>query len=589
MKKNKEKIISIILSIIMVFFIWHNFLVSGNNIIFIFILTASYFFIKKSIMLKNKRANIIAIIIAIIFTLIELICKSINKDSTLNNVLDKWVLINFIGYFTLIWILIKNIYYFLDNFNKEKIKEYRFKIDFLNNNYYLFITFFVLIFIAWIPYLLRYYPGIVTSDSYSQIEQAIGKIALSDHHPIAHTAIISFCINIGLLIFKDINTSIALYSIVSMICMALFDSTVLLYLRRKNINKTIIIGALLFYMFYPINAIYSITMWKDILFSGIFPIFLILCNELLFNTEAFLKDCKNIFTFITISFLMIVLRHNGLYVVILSLPFFYIPLRKYWKKISIMFIGIFLVNQIFNIFMFNILKVEKGSVGEMLSIPVQQIARVEKNHRDELSEDTLNRINSIFITEKIGDYYDPGLSDPVKWKVDIQYFKQNKVEFIKVWAKLLLKYPKDYVESFISNSYGYYYPEAFSTVVSRATMDHNMGIEQKPKIEGKFVEIVDSFIDRRNVPLNSIIYSIGIGFWVTIICFGYKIYKKEYRYILIYLPIFILWLTCIASPVFCEYRYAYPIFTSILLYFSLNLTKENNSYNEIMKMDIERK
>ena len=581
MKKYKEKIIAMILSIIMVFFIWHNFLVSGNNTIFIFVLIASYFLIKNSIIIKNNRANIIASIIAIVFALIEIICKSINYDYTLNHILDKWILINFIGYFTMNFIIIKGIYNYLDIYNKEKKKKHSFKIDFLNNNYYMFVCFFLLIVIAWIPYLLRYYPGIVTSDSYSQIEQAIGTLNLSDHHPIAHTAIISLCINVGLFIFKDINTSIALYSIVSMICMALFDSTVLLYLRKKNIHKSIIIGALLFYMFYPVNAMYSITMWKDILFSGIFPIFLILCNEVLFNTENFLKDRKNMVLFVIISFLVIVLRHNGLYVVILSLPFFYIALKKYWKKLSIIFIGIFLLTQIFNLFMFNILKVEKGSVGEMLSIPAQQIARVEKNHREELSEDLLNSINSIFITEKIGDYYEPYLSDPVKWRINMQYFEEKKIEFFKVWIKLFFKYPKDYIESFISNSYGYYYPEAFSSVVSRATMDHNMGIEQKPKIEGKIVEKIDSCIDRRDIPLNAMIYSIGMGFWITCICFGYKIYKKEYKYILLYLPIFVLWLTCIASPVFCEYRYAYPIFTSILLYISLNLTKEKEGYSSV--------
>ena len=565
----------------MVVFICHNFLVSGKNIIFIFILISSFFLIKNSIIIKNKRADIIASIIAIMFALIEIICKSINYDYTLNHILDKWILINFIGYFTISFVIIKGIYYYLDIYNKEdKKKKYGFKINFLNNNYYMFVCFFLLILIAWIPYLLRYYPGIVTADSISTIEQSMGRMALSDHHPIAYTAIVSFCLNIGMLLFKNIKTSIALYSIVSMICMALFDSVVLLYLKKKNTHKTIVIGALLIYMFYPVNAIYSITMWKDILFSGLFPIFLILCNELIFHTDLFLKSKKNISVFVMVSFLMIVLRHNGLYVVVLSLPLFYIPLKKYWKKLSWMFFIIIIINQIFNTIAFSILKVEKGAIGEMISIPLQQIARVEKKHREELSEDILNRINNIFITERIGDYYDPTLSDSVKWKLDIKYIKQNKIEFLKVWMKLLSKYPKEYIESFISNSYGYYYPEAFYSVVFRKNIDYDMKIEQSPKIEGKIIEKIDSLIDKRDIPLNSMFYSIGMGFWIIIICFGYKMYKKEYKYILLYLPIFVLWLTCIASPVFCEYRYAYPIFTSILLYISLNVTKENEKIKD---------
>ena len=94
-------------------------------------------------------------------------------------------------------------------------------------------------------------------------------------------------------------------------------------------------------------------MWKDILFSGIFPIFLIFCNEIIFNTDEFFKYKKNMILFIIFSFLMIVLRHNGLYVVFLTIPFFYIVLKQYWKKLSIMIVSIIAINQIFNLIMFN--------------------------------------------------------------------------------------------------------------------------------------------------------------------------------------------------------------------------------------------
>ena len=70
------------------------------------------------------------------------------------------------------------------------------------------------------------------------------------------------------------------------------------------------------------------------------------------------------------------------------------------------------------------------------------------------------------------------------------------------------------------------------------------------------------------------LFSVGFIFWVIIVCLGYKIYKKEYKYILVYLPIGILWLTLIASPVFCEFRYAYPLFTTLPLLISLNFTKK---------------
>ena len=64
---------------------------------------------------------------------------------------------------------------------------------------------------------------------------------------------------------------------------------------------------------------------------------------------------------------------------------------------------------------------------------------------------------SLNTVENLGDNYNPILSDDVKGELNTEYFDNNKMEFIKLWAKLLIKYPKDYVESFISNSYGLHF------------------------------------------------------------------------------------------------------------------------------------
>ena len=74
-------------------------------------------------------------------------------------------------------------------------------------------------------------------------------------------------------------------------------------------------------------------------------------------------------------------------------------------------------------------------------------------------------------------------------------------------------------------------------------------------------------------------FSIGMAFWIIIISLGYRILNKDYRGILIYLPILVLWLTIVASPVFCEYRYAYPLFTALPLYLGLNFIKKGKLEN----------
>ena len=108
-------------------------------------------------------------------------------------------------------------------------------------------------------------------------------------------------------------------------------------------------------------------------------------------------------------------------------------------------------------------------------------------------------------------------------------------------------------------------------------MDHNMGIKQTPLIEGKWVEQIDGLIDARGIPVFGFVFSIGAGVLLTVIALSYTIYKKKYKYLLVYLPTFILWLTLIASPAYCEYRYAYPIFLALPVYLGMNFIKEGNN------------
>lgn len=567
MEKYKKNILAIILSLILVIFIWHKFLVSGNTVVFLLVLMAMYYFIKKVLDNENKPKCITTVTISIIFAIIEIVCTSINTDFTLNHIIDKWLVINFLGYVILSWSIISTIYTFFDNnqLMKKKINK-----SILVEPKKMFFINILLILIAWLPYFLRYFPGLLTADSCAQVAQAIGIAPLTNHHPVFHTGLIAIFLNIGINLFGNINLGVAMYTIFQMIAMATMFSIVLYYLSKKEIPLFIRIVILLFYMIYPINALFSVTMWKDVLFAGIIPIFVILQIELIFNTESFLMKKKNIAIYIIVSLLVFFMRNNGIYVAVLSMPFIAIVLRKYWKKIIPMFLGIIVIYCVLKTAIFSLLNIQNGSVAEMLSVPLQQIARVEKNHREELNDETINQINNFFECKNIGDKYNPVLSDPVKAELNTNFFNENKLEFINLWLKLLRNYFKDYVESFISNSYGYYYPEATHWVANRTMETNSMGIEQKPLIEGKIVSKIDSLIEQRNLPLISMCFSIGTAFWMIVICLGYKIYTKEYKNILIYIPIFILWLTIVASPVFCEYRYAYSLFTVLPIYISLN-------------------
>ena len=139
----------------------------------------------------------------------------------------------------------------------------------------------------------------------------------------------------------------------------------------------------------------------------------------------------------------------------------------------------------------------------------------------------------------------------------------------------MIKYPTDYIESFICNSYGYYYPEAKHWVANRTMeKDDILNLQTSPIVEIKAVKKIDSYIEKREVPFISMLFSIGFIFWIITICFVYCIYKKEYRKLLIYIPVIMLWVTTLASPVFCEFRYVYSLVTCLPIFIIEVLNKK---------------
>ncbi len=76
--------------------------------------------------------------------------------------------------------------------------------------------------------------------------------------------------------------------------------------------------------------------------------------------------------------------------------------------------------------------------------------------------------------------------------------------------------------------------------------------------------------------------SIGLFFWLLVMVIGYVIKEKQYRLLVVYVPTIVLWLTCLASPVACEYRYIYGLFTCfpILTVGVISLINQKNEESE---------
>mgnify|MGYP003375997147 CR=1 FL=1 len=120
----------------------------------------------------------------------------------------------------------------------------------------------------------------MTPDSLSQYSQAMGLTGYSNHHPVVHTLIIRFFLTLGNALFHDPYAAIACYTGAQMLIMALLLLHCICILYRRGAGKRLCLLFLLFYALVPYNALFAVTMWKDVLFSGVMLLFALSVYEL---------------------------------------------------------------------------------------------------------------------------------------------------------------------------------------------------------------------------------------------------------------------------------------------------------------------
>ena len=257
-------------------------------------------------------------------------------------------------------------------------------------------------------------------------------------------------------------------------------------------------------------------------------------------------------------------RNNGIYIILLFIPFF-IWLAKRNRKII-------LIGNLFIVILYFIIKgpifdyfgVQKTTSVEAFSIPLQQISRVIVNDGD-IDSITYEYLSSILDIDKIKETYDPTISDYVKRATDNVKLSEDKTKFFMTWLKIGIRNPRIYIDSYLLSTLGYWYPDViyWATAGESKSIFKDTHVYSDPVIlDGVPFDVLTS----RKIPLSTIFWSIGTMFIILVISTFILIYRKQSKYLLPYIPLYFLWLSLmLASPVFAELRYIYGLFACILL------------------------
>ena len=417
-------------------------------------------------------------------------------------------------------------------------------------------------FLCWFPYLLIFYPGNLSVDSYWSLQQILGNSPLNNAHPILYTGFVGIFVKLGMVI-KDLEFGIALYSAAQMLILSAVFGGLIEWFRKRGSGLILQVLATCFFALNPLIAMYSVTMWKDILFST-WIILLVCFLYYLIQQDVQVLCSRKMKAVLSVLCLLIAFgRNNGTYIVVLVLVCLILFYRKVWKKLILTFVGIIAFIYIVQGPVYSLAGVEKGNLAESLAVPLQQIAYTVKND-GYITEEQKEFLNNILPLDEMKKAYLPHSVNGVKFdpQFDNEYLEEHFGEFIKVWAQMLPHNFGSYVKAYLMHTSGYWH-------VGTSDWRCIYGVIDSPGIESSNIlqdltgtdlreKINDMIEPEESILKDNLLYSIGASVWLVIFTAFFFLCAGRKEKLLCLIPLLGNWATImIAVPTHCEFRYMF--------------------------------
>ena len=529
-----------------------------------------YYYTLKNFSRKNRRQLVPSLILSFFLSLIYTIGTELNSSNFINisPTLFVKLLFFFLVFLNLFICLLRVIY-------AINLKAKTFKID-----RRLFTKTFLIFLAVGFLYYIILYPGIFSYDMAKQNTQfASGE--LTSHWSLLYGAIINFFIEVGNILFGSYSLGFSILMFIQMIFMCYVYTRITLFSAKNIRNSKFIPLFCAFFFLVPFFGVMMVTAAQDTFFGGLFALIIINLYEFLYEKKL---STKRVAILIMLSCLACTVRNNAVYCLLAVCITILFVKRKYiynkrWLIFTLATPVIFYF--IYSGPFFNLLNISKATgIQEIMSIPSQQLARAYSVNRSSFSDKDLQdlnkyyRINSgeVFSFEKAEQY--PLLADYSKGSMNGDAVSNELIPYIYFWARIGIKNPKLYVEAFLLNSIGFWYPgknyddprihigyqnyPGFSDTFGRQP---GMKAIQRKYNESIIHRGLDSIIFNngwQRIPIVAQLSSAGLYFIILFISAILLIIYKSWKHLIALLPILFLSFTLLLAPI-SIFRYAFPI------------------------------
>ena len=423
---------------------------------------------------------------------------------------------------------------------------------------------FGLITASFIPFFFAYFPGICAYDLSIQLEQ-ITQNAYNDHHPIFHTLLIKLSLSL--------TGGLWLYTLAQLLLLAFSLAFIVYTFDVHGLPLWAETIVTLHFCFNLFNGYMSVSITKDTVFASFLLLFI--CAFFLLMKEWKLRR----FVLLLLSGIgECIFRNNGKFAFLVCVFALFLACifgkrkRKLYLKLFIGTACSLIVSLAMLKAVFVITGADSLDKREMLSVPIQQLARTAVYEKENLTPEEQALIDD-FILYEAYENYNPVISDPVKGSTNTYIVRHETSRFLKIYFELFKKYPGDYINAALALIGGYVSPldetfrmmEVDGQTVTRnyiqyaCTADGFEGIETEHSLWPTLKEKLDDFAlnDGFMMPVIKIFYIPGIYLWIYLYIFVRVIEKRRFSGLFPVLLMLAFFGTLLLGPTM-HLRYIYP-------------------------------
>ena len=455
------------------------------------------------------------------------------------------------------------------------------------------ITLWCLVTAFWIPYFVAYFPGVYWYDtSWQLMEYYDPSVPFTDHHPFMMTYLYVGFAHIGKALFNNAIYGLYLLVLVQSLLSTLAIACTVCYTGKYNTPWKCRFFIAAFLTLFPIIPMMSMSLAKDTFNTPFFVFFSIAFCELWRTQGEILKSVSfNVF-FILDVLAVSLTKKTGMYIIVLALLLLACFVVKHWScKIATIVLGsvpYLVVGIIVPTFILPALHIAPGESNEILAVPMQQVANVVHDHKDDLSAAEIDKIQQTYHMDidQLQGAYCWYKADPIKGQ---ELSSKDVHALITTWMKQLVKHPGDMIAGWGGLSVAWFSFNVASGEERDLSMmlpinnskHHYQNIEQYiPWTDNtKAGDAIGRFYadTLSATPILNIIWQ--KAFWATILPCAIMFLilrskKNKLNLLMLNLPMFITMLVLFAGPISTHTeatRYVLPMLYIIPLFLSLTL------------------